>query len=73
MKGLVIKSTSSWNEVLAEGKKYECRIRGKLRLEEIKETNPVTVGDHVEFEIEEGSHVITNILPRAQISYSGNP
>ena len=64
MTGLVTKSTGSWHDVLAEGKKYECRIRGKLRLEEIKETNPVTVGDHVEFEIEEGSHVIVKILPR---------
>ncbi len=64
MKGLVTKSTGSWHTVLAEEKKYDCRIRGKLRLEEIKETNPVTVGDLVEFEIEEGSHAITKILPR---------
>ena len=64
MKGIVTKSTGSWHVVLAENKKYECRIRGKLRLEGIKETNPVTVGDEVEFEIEEGSHVITDVLPR---------
>jgi len=64
VKGVVTKSTGSWHVVLAENKKYDCRIRGKLRLEGIKETNPVTVGDEVEFEIEEGSHVITNVLPR---------
>ncbi|HEV8512822.1 MAG TPA: ribosome small subunit-dependent GTPase A [Cyclobacteriaceae bacterium] len=64
MKGVVTKSTGSWHVVLAENKKYECRIRGKLRLEGIKETNPVTVGDEVEFEIEEGSHVITDVLQR---------
>lgn len=64
VKGVVTKSTGSWHDVMAEGKKYQCRIRGKLRLEEIKETNPVTVGDHVEFEVEEGSHVITAVLPR---------
>ena len=64
MTGLVTKSTGSWHDVLAEGKKHHCRIRGKLRLEEIKETNPVTVGDQVEFDVEEGSHVITKILPR---------
>jgi len=64
VKGIVTKSTGSWHVVLAENKKYECRIRGKLRLEGIKETNPVTVGDEVEFEIEEGSHVITDVLPR---------
>jgi len=64
VKGVVTKSTGSWHDVFAEGKRYQCRIRGKMRLEETKETNPVTVGDHVEFEIEEGSHVITKVLPR---------
>ncbi len=64
VKGVVIKSTGSWHEVLAEGNKYECRIRGKLRLEEIKETNPVAVVDFVDFELEDGSHAITKILPR---------
>jgi ribosome biogenesis GTPase len=64
MKGIVTKSTGSWYDVLIDGKKYECRIRGKLRLEEIKETNPVTVGDWVEVDVEEGSHAITKILPR---------
>ena len=64
MKGIVTKSTGSWHDVFAEGRKYECRIRGRLRLEETKETNPVTVGDQVEFDIEEGAHVITKVLPR---------
>jgi ribosome biogenesis GTPase len=64
MIGVVTRSTGSWYDVLAEGKKYECRIRGKIRLEGIKETNPVAVGDHVRIEIEEGSHAITEILPR---------
>lgn len=64
MTGVVIKSTGSWHDVLAEGKKYECRIRGKIRLEGIKETNPVAVGDHVKIEIAEGAHAITEILPR---------
>jgi ribosome biogenesis GTPase len=64
MTGVVTKSTGSWYDVLAEGKKYECRIRGKIRLEGIKETNPVAVGDHVKIEIEDGSHAITEILPR---------
>ena len=65
MKGTVIKSTGSWYEVLGEDSiNYNCRIRGKIRLEEIKETNPVTVGDYVEFHVEEGSHAITEILPR---------
>ncbi|MDV3309545.1 MAG: ribosome small subunit-dependent GTPase A [Cyclobacteriaceae bacterium] len=63
MKGTVMRSTGSWYDVRGEdGKSYECRIRGKLRLEGIKETNPVTVGDRVEFD--ENEKVITEILPR---------
>jgi ribosome biogenesis GTPase len=64
MIGIVIKSTGSWYNVLSEGKVYDCRIRGKIRLEGIKETNPVAVGDRVEIEVEEGAHVISKILPR---------
>ena len=65
MKGLVMKSTGSWYEVVAEDQKhYSCRTRGKLRLEEIKETNPVAVGDRVTFELEGENGVISEILPR---------
>ncbi len=64
MIGVVTRSTGSWYDVLIDGKKYQCRTRGKLRLEGIKETNPVAVGDHVRIEIAEGSHAITEILPR---------
>lgn len=53
MKGLVYKSTGSWYSVKAEnGTFYDCRIKGKFRLGGIKSTNPVAVGDHVDFEIE---------------------
>jgi len=38
---------------LSVQKKYECRIRGRLRLEGFKETNPVAVGDFVKIDIEE--------------------
>jgi len=62
MTGVVTKSTGSWYDVLVGSKKYECRIRGRLRLEGFKETNPVAVGDFVKIDIEEGSHVITEIL-----------
>jgi ribosome biogenesis GTPase len=65
MKGLVLRSTGSFYDVLAEdGKRYNCRIRGKIRLEEIKETNPVAVGDHVNIELESEFGSITEILPR---------
>ncbi|AXG73293.1 ribosome small subunit-dependent GTPase A [Flavobacterium arcticum] len=54
MTGLVYKSTGSWYTVKAEnGTFYECRIKGKFRIQGIKSTNPVAVGDIVDFEIEE--------------------
>ena len=35
------------------GDMYDCKIKGKLRLENINSTNPVVVGDIVEFVVEE--------------------
>ncbi len=67
MKGVVIKSTGSWYNVLGDdGRIYTTRIRGKIRLEDIKETNPVAVGDYVELTITDRGDetVITDILPR---------
>jgi ribosome biogenesis GTPase len=53
MRGVVYKSTGSWYTVKAEnGTFYECRIKGKFRIKGIKSTNPVSVGDHVVFEVE---------------------
>ena len=51
MKGQVIKSTGSWYIVLDEtGRQWECRLRGKIRLDGLRSTNPVAVGDKVDFE-----------------------
>lgn len=53
MTGTVYKSTGSWYQVKSdEGKFYNCRIKGKFRIKGIKSTNPVAVGDRVEFEVE---------------------
>jgi len=53
MKGIVYKSTGSWFTVkAASGDFYNCRIKGKFRIKGIKSTNPVAVGDIVDFEIE---------------------
>lgn len=53
MKGTVYRSTGSWYEVKGtDGAMYSCRIKGKFRLQGIKSTNPVAVGDRVVFEIE---------------------
>ena len=65
--GTVIKSTGSWYHVRSEDKLWECRIKGRIRLEGIKSTNPVSVGDVVDFEPEEGEGdkgVITAIHDR---------
>jgi ribosome biogenesis GTPase / thiamine phosphate phosphatase len=65
MKGLVMRSTGSFYDVLGEdGTKYNCRIRGKIRLEGIKETNPIAVGDKVMVDLEHEIGTITEILPR---------
>ena len=65
MVGLVMKSTGSFYDILGEdGNNYTCRVRGKIRLEGIKETNPVAVGDKVVFDLENAIGSITQILPR---------
>jgi ribosome biogenesis GTPase len=54
MKGTVYKSTGSWYSVKTKnGDFIECRIKGKFRMQGIKSTNPIAVGDVVEFEIEQ--------------------
>jgi ribosome biogenesis GTPase len=56
MQGLVIKSTGSWYNVFgADGNNYDCRIKGKFRIQGIQTTNPIAVGDIVEFEMEPNS------------------
>ena len=63
--GLVLRATGSWYEVMSEGERYQCRIRGKLRLKGVRSTNPVVVGDTVRcLKDESGSHVIIDIEPR---------
>ena len=67
MQGIVTKSTGSWYIVRTdEGHYTQCRIRGKFRMEGIKSTNPVAVGDVVEFELEpqKETGVIQKIHPR---------
>ena len=63
MKGTVYKSTGSWYSVKAEsGAFYACRIKGKFRLEGIKSTNPIAVGDWVDYELEETSDSVTGTI-----------
>ncbi len=68
MKGKVVKSTGSWYEVVnSDGRRFNCRLRGKIKLQGLKVSNPIAVGDHVEFELEDNeacNGIIHHILPR---------
>lgn len=67
MKGKVLKSTGSFYTVLADDNKiYECSLKGNFKIKGIKSTNPIAVGDNVEFEIDSfhNSASINQISPR---------
>lgn len=69
MKGQVIKSTGSWYVLRDEETHqfYRARLRGKFKLNDIKVTNPLAVGDYVDYELEdenEENYIITKILDR---------
>jgi ribosome biogenesis GTPase len=67
MDGIVVKSTGSWYEVMKpSGDIINCRLKGKFRLQGLKHTNPVTVGDKINYEMEPNSEngVIFSIEPR---------
>ena len=65
IRALVIRATGSWYEVLHEGERLRCRIRGRLRLKGVRSTNPVVVGDIVRCESDEsGEWIIADIEPR---------
>ncbi|MBT8375818.1 MAG: ribosome small subunit-dependent GTPase A [Bacteroidia bacterium] len=67
MTGTVYKSTGSWYTVkTANGKIYECRIKGKFRLKGIKSTNPIAVGDIVKFEVETNNDLETGVINRIE-------
>jgi len=65
MQGLVIKSTGSNYKVIVNDRVMNCKLKGKLRLDGRKTTNPVAVGDQVDVEMEnEEEGNITFIHPR---------
>ncbi len=60
-----MRSTGSYYRVReANGTIHDCSLRGKFRLEGLRTTNPVAVGDRVVVTMVEGPPVITAILPR---------
>lgn len=63
MTGTVYKSTGSWYTVKSEnGDFVECRMKGKFRIKGIKSTNPIAVGDIVDYELEETSDAVTGMI-----------
>ena len=81
MTGIVYKSTGSWYFVKSEeGELYQCRIKGKFRIKGIKSTNPIAVGDSVEFDVENKAgekigvitliHERTNYIVRKSVNLS---
>jgi len=67
MTGLVYKSTGSWYTVKTEDQQsFECRIKGKFRMQGIKSTNPIAVGDVVDFELDDTSDTITGTIHTIQ-------
>ena len=66
MQGVVVKSSGSVYAVrTAGGELVDCRVKGNFRLKGIKSTNPVAVGDHVEFCVRsDGTAYIVDIMER---------
>jgi len=63
MTGRVYKSTGSWYTVKTQlGEVYECRIKGKFRIKGIKSTNPIAVGDIVDFNLETNNNQVSGII-----------
>jgi ribosome biogenesis GTPase / thiamine phosphate phosphatase len=66
-RGVVLKSTGSSYKVLLEGGNIiDCSVKGKLRIRELRITNPIAVGDTVLFEIDHknNSGIITEVVDR---------
>jgi ribosome biogenesis GTPase len=67
MTGLIIKHTGSNYTVRTDeaGTNINCTVKGRLRLKDMKTTNPIAVGDKVIFEyVSEKEGVISEVLPR---------
>jgi ribosome biogenesis GTPase len=66
VKGRVIKSTGKFCDVLTDdGSVISCAVKGKFRIQGLTTTNPLAVGDLVEYSVEvDGGGVIHTIAPR---------
>lgn len=66
IEGIVVKSTGSWYTVEDnEGKKIDCKIKGRFRKQGFRSTNPVAIGDRVRvFVKNQETPIITEIFER---------
>ena len=66
IKARIIKSTGSWYTAEdTEGKIWQCRLRGKFKIQDLKVTNPIAVGDWVMLSAEDDERaIIEEILER---------
>lgn len=68
MKATVYKSTGSWYVLKGEdGQFYNARLKGRFKIDEITSTNPIAVGDLIEFDFEgdqKDDAVIVELFPR---------
>ena len=67
MRGVVCKSTGSWITVRTEdGSRIQCKLKGQFRIQGLRSTNPVAIGDRIDFERlpDEDTGLITQIFER---------
>jgi ribosome biogenesis GTPase len=68
MKGVIYKSTGSWYVVKSEdGIFFNARLKGRFKIDGIRSTNPIAVGDEVAFEMEDEAEnrvMIHELFPR---------
>jgi ribosome biogenesis GTPase / thiamine phosphate phosphatase len=65
--GIVYKSTGSWYSVRdSKGHFVDCKLKGQYRIQGLKATNPIAVGDSIEFEFQHNEliGIINKINPR---------
>jgi ribosome biogenesis GTPase / thiamine phosphate phosphatase len=56
--GLVVKSTGSWFTVRdRDGSRVDCKLKGNFRVQGIRSTNPVAVGDLVDYHRDPGQDI----------------
>lgn len=71
MKGKIVKSTGSWYMIrTADNETVKARLRGIFKHDNLKLTNPLAVGDIVNYELEDEqskSYIIDKIEPRENL------